>query len=75
MSFKKEVVDKLVKIEIQLGVNNRILDEHHKRSTLMEERIKPLEASHVFFNKLSKAIIAFIAIIASIASIYSYLVK
>ncbi len=75
MSFKKEVMEKLVKIEVQLGVNTEVLAEHQRRSTNLEERVKPLESSHVFFNKLAKAIIAFIAVIASIASIYSYLVK
>ncbi len=89
MAFKKEVLDKLISIEekahgiamkvheqtIQLSVNNKILDEHHKRSTHLEERIKPIEDSQIFFNKLAKALIACMGVLASAAAIYHYLVK
>jgi len=82
MSFKKEVIEKLTSIEmkvheqaIQLGLNNRILDEHHKRSLNLEERVKPLEQSHVFFNKMSKVLLTVVGVLASIASIYRYLLS
>ena len=87
--FKKEVLDKLASIEqkaygiemkvheqtLQLGLNNKILDEHHKRSVNLEERIKPIEDSHVFFNKLAKAVVAVIGVFASLAAAYHYLLK
>lgn len=73
MAFKKDVIEKLGKIESQLAVNNKILETHEQRSTDLHLRLKPLEDSHIFFNKLSKAIIALVGIIASIAAVYSYL--
>lgn len=80
--FKKEVMEKLSSIEfkvheiaVQQGVNNKILEEHHRRSTNLEERVKPLEQSQVFFNKLAKTLLAVLAILASSATIYHYLLS
>lgn len=79
MGFKKEVLEKLDKIEsklveqsVNLALNNSVLTEHHKRSTQLEARVAPLESSHVFVNKLSKAIAAIIAMTAGIAASYHY---
>jgi hypothetical protein len=74
MGFKKEVVEKLTKIEVQLGINNQILQVHEQRSNDLHLRVKPLEDSHVFFMKLSKAIISIVAVSAGILGIIKYLV-
>lgn len=75
MGFKKDVLDKLGKIESQLAVNNKILETHERRSTNLEERVIPLEQSHLFFNKLSKGMMALLGIIASCAAAYHYLLS
>lgn len=82
MSFKRDVLDKLDRIEskiteqaINLAINNKVLDEHHKRSTHLEERVKPLEQSHVFTSKLLKAAMGLIALVAACASAYHYIFK
>ena len=75
MSFKKEVITSLARIDAQLGVNTQVLTEHHKRSTQLEERVKPLEDSAIFFNKLAKAILAIAGIAGALASAYSYLFR
>lgn len=73
MSFKKDVLEKLSKIESQLAVNNKILETHERRSTNLEERVKPLEDSHIFFNKMAKVVSGLVALCAGIAAIYRYL--
>lgn len=74
MAFKKEVIEKLDKINIELALNTRTLEEHHVRSSNLESRVKPLEESHVFFNKLAKALMAIVSICAGIAAILKFLV-
>ena len=71
--FKTKVVESLARIEVRLDHNTTILDEHHKRSTQLEERIKPLEDSQIFFNKLSKVIMGAGGAVAALASAYHYL--
>lgn len=80
MSFKREVLEKLDKIEsriteqvVNLALNTKVLDEHHKRSTQLEERVKPLEQSHLFTSKLLKAAMSTVAIVAACASAYHYI--
>ncbi len=82
MSFKREVLEKLNKIEdkvtlhtVQLEVNNVVLKEHHKRSTLLEEQFKPVEKHVMLMNTIAKVIVAAGAAIATGASIYNYLVR
>jgi len=79
MGFKKEIITKLDKIETtvnvqsqQLAIYNHELQDHTKRSLLLEERIQPLEQSHLFWNKLSKAIISIMALLAASATVYHY---
>lgn len=73
MSFKKDVIQSLSKIEQQLAVNTEILDQHHKRSTMLEERVKPLEDGQMFFNKLVKVFMGLVTVTAGIAAAYKYL--
>lgn len=71
--FKTKVTESLARIEVRLEQNTKILDEHHKRSTQLEERIKPLEDNQIFFNKLSKVIMGIAGAIAALMSAYNYL--
>lgn len=73
MGFKKEVIVALTELKVQMGENTRVLAEHHKRSTMLEERVAPLENSAIFTNKLFKAITATLGILASCAAVYHYL--
>lgn len=75
MSFKKEVIDRLGKIEQNMVINNQILAEHHRRSTNLEERVKPLEDSHIFFNKFAKIMAGIFSIVVGLAATYHYLFK
>lgn len=82
MGFKEEVITRLDKLTerqqehtVQLVLCNKILDEHHKRSTQLETRVLPLEHSHIFTTKLLKAILSIITLIAACASAYHYLFK
>lgn len=75
MGFKKEVMDQLTKIEVQLGVNNTILAEHHKRSLMLEERITPLEHSHIFTTKLLKGLVSLLAAVAAISTALNYILR
>lgn len=72
MTFQKDVLGRLEKISIQLAVNTKILDEHQRRSTQLEERFKPIEEHVVFVNKLAKIIAATAALGASFAGIIGY---
>ena len=74
MSFKKDVITKLDVISekqidhtIQLASNTRILEEHHKRSTNLEERVAPIENHVMFINKAVKVLSAILAACAAIA--------
>lgn len=51
----KEIKTKVGEILVSQAVHNQILEEHHKRSTNLEERIKPLEIS--FWGGLGVAFI------------------
>lgn len=74
MSFKKEVIERLDKITIELAINTKVLSDHHVRTSQIEARVVPLEQSHVFFNKLAKAIMGLVTIGASMTAILHYLV-
>jgi hypothetical protein len=78
----QELKEELRAISGQLGtlnekmaVHNHILNEHHKRSTLLEERILPLEDDFKFRGKAwtifmgSSGLLAIIALGVSIASL------
>jgi hypothetical protein len=59
----------------KMAVHNHILNEHHKRSTLLEERMVPLEDDLKFRGKAwtifmgSSGLLAVIALGVSIASL------
>lgn len=75
MSFKHDVRESLTEIKVELGKMNVELKDHTRRSTNLEERVVPLEQSHVFFNKLSKAIAALAGVLAACATVLHYVVK
>lgn len=79
MSFQKDILVRLDKIDdrltaqtIQLELQNKELTEHTRRSTHLESRVIPLEQSHVFWNKLSKTVLTLIATGAACATMYRY---
>lgn len=72
MSFKKEVILRLEKIDQNLVINNHILDEHQKRSTQLEARVVPLEQSHIFVNKLAKVLVGLATLGAGLVSILHF---
>lgn len=66
----KEIKVAVFKLTEQAAVHNHILGEHHKRSTALEELLKPLQADYSFRTKLWSACLA----LASVAlAILSYL--
>ena len=73
MSFKEDVRQNLTEIKVELGKMNVELREHTRRSTNLEERVVPLESSHIFWNKLSKTIAAIVALLSAAATIYNYI--
>lgn len=89
MNFEQTVLNKLEKIEdkidvhsdklekqtIEIAIGNKILDEHHKRSTQLEERLKPIEASYVFQHKLLELVVAVVSVFATIVGIYKYFIN
>lgn len=82
MDFEKTVLQELATIRdkqtdhtIQLALNTQVLDAHHKRTTLLEDRVKPLEESHIFVNKLFKGFAALVALAVGCSALYNYLVK
>lgn len=75
MSFKKDVIEKLDKLTIEVALNTKVLTDHHVRTSQIEARVVPLEQSHVFFNKLAKGVTGLLVAGAAFASIYHYLLK
>lgn len=75
MAFKKEVLDRLDKMTIELAVNTKVLKDHHVRTSQLEARVVPLENSHLFFNKLAKSLMAIVTVGAGLAATYHYLFK
>lgn len=82
MSFKKEVIDKLGSIEskqiehtVQLAVNNKILEDHTRRSTNLEARVLPIEQHVMFINKSMKVGMGLITVFATILAILRHLSK
>lgn len=73
MSFKKDVIHRLDKINVELALNTKTLVDHHVRTSNIEARVVPLEHSHLFFNKLAKAVAGLIATGAGLAAIAHYL--
>jgi hypothetical protein len=69
--FTEEVIVRLTKIESHLDRNTEVLNEHHKRSTQLEERFKPVEDHVEFLRKLGKFVIAIAAFGASVAGVIS----
>lgn len=67
----KAAVGELVK---QGAIHNHILAEHEKRSTLLEERVKPLENDLQFRTKLTAVLTGgsgALAVIATAMGIYA----
>ena len=75
MSFRRDVRQSLTDIKVELGKMNTELKDHTRRSTNLEERVKPLEESHVFFNKLAKSIAAIVTVLAAGVTVLHYIVK
>lgn len=82
MDLTKLILEKLDKIDekqtehtVQLAINSQILAEHHKRSTMLEERMKPIENHVVYIRKTLKMLGAIIATATSIAGIISLFTK
>lgn len=50
----KEVKAQVVELVAESRVHNHILNEHHKRSTSLENRMEPIEDHVKFINKAIK---------------------
>lgn len=48
----KEIKQQLLELTKSMAVNNHILQEHHKRSTQLEDRLSPIEDDYTFRRKL-----------------------
>lgn len=48
----KEIKSLTMELVRQGAVHNHVLVEHHKRSTMLEERVKPLESDLQFRQRL-----------------------
>jgi hypothetical protein len=84
MSFKKEVIKRLDRIDshlsdqdkiitshtVEMRVYNKELADHTKRSTMLEERFKPIEDIQIFWNKFTKVALAVVSVVATVATIY-----
>lgn len=44
----------LTELVKQMAVNNHILNEHHKRSTMLEEQLKPIQDDFKFRYQITK---------------------
>lgn len=75
MSFQSDVRKTLSKIEVQMGIMNAELKEHTRRSTMLEDRVVPLEQNHMFFNKLTKVVMALVGLAVSIGTAYQLFFK
>lgn len=75
MSFKKEVLNSLTEIKIEIAKNTTVLNEHHVRASQIESRIKPIENHVLLINSITKIFIALVGAGAAICSILHYIVK
>lgn len=75
MSFQREIVDRLGRIDVQLGIYNHELMEHVKRSTMLEERMIPVEKHVDFISKLAKLVLAVVTAGAAIIGTISMFKK
>lgn len=58
----KDVKDSVLKVTVQQAVDHTILKDHERRSTNLEERVKPLEDMANFVRWLIAALVALGAI-------------
>lgn len=82
MDFQTKVLQDLDTIKdrqtehtVQLALNTAVLTEHHRRTTLLEERVKPLEDSHIFVHKLLKGFAGIVTLAGGCLALYHYLFK
>lgn len=50
----KEIKNQVIELVAETRVHNHILNEHHKRSTNLENRLEPVEDHVKFINKSIK---------------------
>jgi predicted nuclease with TOPRIM domain len=67
--FTEEVLTRLTRIEGHLDRNTEVLSEHHKRTTQLEERFKPVEDHVRLLRALLKLGAVTLAAGASVAGI------
>lgn len=82
MDFEKTVLTKLDRIEakqiehtIELVRNTVVLNEHHVRTSNLENRFKPVENHVLVVNGFVKIGLAVVAATASLTGIYHYFFK
>lgn len=70
----KEIKSVVNRLSEQAAVHNHILNEHHKRSTNLEQSVKPLQLDYAFRTKLwsiflgSSGLTALAAIVIAVLS-------
>ena len=66
----KEIKAQLLDLNSKISVYNHLLDEHTKRSTNLEDRMKPIEAWYVGVSKMYIMITAVGGLILMFAAVY-----
>lgn len=69
------IIEKQTEHTVQLALNTQVLTEHHRRTTFLEARVKPLEDNHIFVHKLLKSFAGMVTLAGGCIALYHYLFK
>ena len=69
----REIKDQILELVKQGAVMNQTLIEHERRSTNLEQRLKPIEDTHVFLGKFAGVVITLSGVIGALLSLSKYL--
>lgn len=68
-----KVSDSISSIDVTLGKQSVSLEEHIRRTELLEERMKPVEAHVIFISGMTKLILAIATVAGAVAAILEWL--
>lgn len=73
--FTDKVLEDLTEIKVLQAKHTEVLEQHHQRSTQLEERFIPIEHHVIFIRGLSKFLLKALTALATILGIIALLMK
>jgi len=68
-----KIVEQIAEINVTMARNTASLDEHIRRTNMLEEKLEPVEKHVLMVNSITKFVITMITLAAAATAIYKVL--